>query len=93
MNFFQLVSAVGFPLLMVAGGIVAWRMAKRDNTVQKDESAWRDDSLDDWRRERDAQAEQERLERLERPATAETSLHEGSGGDGTETKRQQRIGG
>ncbi|MBK8561748.1 hypothetical protein [Candidatus Amarobacter glycogenicus] len=84
----QLVSAVAFPLLMVIGGIAAWRMSKSDST-KPETPTWRDDSLDDWRKERDAQAEQARTFRPSDP----THLSTGSEEQQETTKRHQRLGG
>ncbi|MCA9843281.1 MAG: hypothetical protein KC482_09330 [Dehalococcoidia bacterium] len=58
--------ALGLPLVLLVGGIAAWRISRKEGSFEAPEKpAWRDDSLDDWRRERDAQLEQERLQRLE----------------------------
>lgn len=90
MSFITLLSAIGFPLLMAIGGVMAWRISKRESAPNAETANWRDDSLDDWRKERDATIEEERVARL-----TETSsrTHEGSGGEETEKKRIQRIGG
>ena len=85
----QLLSAVAFPLLMVVGGIAAWRMSKKE-TTRIETPAWRDDSLDDWRKERDAQAEQARAIR---PSDDPTHLSTGSEEQQETTKRHQRLGG
>lgn len=84
----QLVSAVAFPFLMVIGGIAAWRMSKKE-TTRIETPAWRDDSLDDWRKERDARAEQARAIRPSDP----THLSTGSEEQQETTKRHQRLGG
>lgn len=58
----RLIAAVAMPLFMVAGALATWlgRGSKDD-----DGPKWRDDSLDDWYREREAQAEEERRRRQE----------------------------
>jgi hypothetical protein len=84
----QLLSAVAFPLLMVFGGIAAWRMSKKDST-KPDATTWRDDSLDDWRKDRDQQAEQARATR---PAEQQ-HLATGSEEQQETKKHHQRLGG
>ena len=84
----QLLSAVAFPLLMVIGGVAAWRMSKNES-AKPETPAWRDDSLDDWRKERDAQADEARTTR---PAEVQ-HLSTGSEEQQETTKRHQRIGG
>ena len=58
----RLIMLVGMPVLMVLGGVAAWRQSKKDGPEAPDAS-WRDESLDDWRREREEQIEAERLAR------------------------------
>jgi hypothetical protein len=85
-----LLSAVAFPLLLLFGGIAAWQMSKnRNHEESRPENRWRDDSLDEWRRERDAEIERERAERMNRRA----EQHPGSTEEQEETVRHQRIGG
>jgi hypothetical protein len=84
----RLLSAVAFPLLMVIGGIAAWRISK-NQSARPETPAWRDDSLDDWRKERDAQADEARATR---PAE-EQHVSTGSEEQQETTKKQQRIGG
>ena len=79
--------AILLPVLGVGGAIAAWRMQKRED-VRESQPKWRDDSLDDWRKQREAQADAERAERTSRPDLAEGSTEERE-----EAKRQQRIGG
>lgn len=57
----RLLAAIAMPLLMLFGALAAW--LTRNDVDQR--PAWRDDSLDEWRREREAQAEAERLRRLQ----------------------------
>jgi len=86
----QFLSVVGLPVLMAVGGIAAWRMSKKENSTFVEKAAWRDDSLDDWRKQRDAEADQERVTR----ASTEGTLHEGGAAEEkSETQRHQRIGG
>ncbi len=83
---FALISAVGLPLLMFAGGIAAWRRSTaKDRDTEA--AAWRDDSLDEWRRNREEEQEQERVARAEAPASTTVRA------EGEETTRHQRIGG
>jgi hypothetical protein len=90
-NFFVLLSAVGLPLVMVAGAIAALRNSKKETREEVEKPQWRDDSLDAWRRERDAETEAQRLERL---STNPGDRHEGSAEEReTKKKKHQRIGG
>ena len=82
----QILSAVVFPLVMLAGGIAAWRLSKKDTTAPE-KANWRDDSLDDWRNERDSEAERIRLSR------ASEGLTTGSEEQQETKKHQQRLGG
>lgn len=84
---FQILFALGMPVAMLVSGIAAWRMAKKDNT-KPETPVWRDDSLDDWRKERDAQLE---IERAARPK--EARLKSGQEEQTETTKKHQRIGG
>jgi hypothetical protein len=84
---FQILFALGMPIAMVVGGIAAWRATKKDN-APPEAPIWRDDSLDDWRKERDAQAE---LERTQRPR--EETLKTGSEEQQETKQRHQRLGG
>lgn len=89
MSIFQLISAVGLPVAMAVGAIMAWRMTRRENRAETEQPLWRDTSLDDWRKERDAEIEVERLQRLK-----DAKLHGGAAAEEqSETKRHQRIGG
>jgi hypothetical protein len=85
----QIIFAAAFPILMFVGGIAAWRMSKKQVEDAEKPPAWRDDSLDDWRRERDAQAE---AARATRPAELR-ELSTGSEQEQETTKKHQRIGG
>jgi hypothetical protein len=87
-NPFQLLSAIGFPLAMAIGGIAAWRLTKKEADRESKPAQWRDDSLDDWLKERDAKVEEKRLERLAQGDTSVASAEE------QEVKvHQQRLGG
>lgn len=57
-----LIAAIAFPFLLFIGGIAAWQMSKHADAAEQ--NTWRDDSLDDWRRERDAEVARARAERL-----------------------------
>ena len=84
----QVVFGAAFTLLMAFGGIAAWRVSK--NQAEKPESAaWRDDSLDDWRKERDARAEEIRANR---PAELRETVT-GQEEQQDTAKPQQRLGG
>jgi hypothetical protein len=48
--------------MLAISGLVAWRAARRGGG-HGDPSAWRDDSLDAWRSERDARSEEDRRRR------------------------------
>ena len=88
----DLVVAVGLPLAMLIGGLAAWRMSKRSDVEEAERrTAWRDDSLDDWRKERDALVEQERIEREKSPPARD--LSDGRADEQEQAKKQQRIGG
>ncbi len=89
MSFFAALSAIGMPLAMVFGAIAAWRIMKKEHKAEQEQPLWRDTSLDDWRRERDANAEAERAARASDPK----GLLEGSTEEREETRRHQRIGG
>jgi hypothetical protein len=61
---FQVLSAVGFGLILSIGGVAAWLVSRKSAGFDAPEKkAWRDDSLDDWRREREARAEADRQQR------------------------------
>lgn len=49
---------LGLPLAMALAAWVTWK--QRGSKPGEDSQEWRDDSLDEWRRERDAEREQER---------------------------------
>ena len=84
----QMLSAIGLPLLMAIGGIAAWRMSRKEDAATIEQPAWRDTSLDDWRKERDAEADVVRAARLQ------DETHEGAAAEEkSETQRHQRIGG
>jgi hypothetical protein len=89
MSFFAALSAIGMPLAMVFGAIAAWRLLKKEKRNEQEQPTWRDTSLDDWRRERDASADAERAARASEP----NALLEGSAEEREEARRHQRIGG
>ena len=88
MNSIQLLSAILFPLAMAIGGVAAWRASKKEHTVEAEKTTWRDTSLDDWRKERDQAAEQDRSIRAEQP-----EILTGSSEEQAIEKKHQRIGG
>lgn len=81
---------LAMPVAMAIGAIAAWRMTRGEARRDEEAPAWRDDSLDDWRRERDAAAEAERAARAALPRDALTT---GQASDEGETRKHQRIGG
>ena len=83
----QVLMALGMPVAMFAGGIAAWRASKRQDD-RPETPAWRDDSLDDWRKERDAEAEHRRKNRANEPHTST-----GSEEQQETTQHHQRLGG
>ncbi len=87
MNAFQMLSAIGFPLVMAIGGIAAWRLTKKEAKRESEPAQWRDDSLDDWMKERDAKVEERRQARLDGKDLT------GAGSEEEVTVRHQRIGG
>ena len=84
----QALFALAMPVAMFAGGIAAWRASKRQDDPEQTQ-LWRDDSLDDWRKERDAAAEERRKNR----ATEEAHLSTGSEEQQETKKHHQRLGG
>jgi hypothetical protein len=76
------------PLLMTAGAVAAIK-ANRDSDRRKSD-AWRDTSLDDWRRDRDATSAREREAR---EAERGAALAAGSEEESADPVRQQRLGG
>ncbi len=78
------------PFLLGMGGVAAWRASKRTEERERERAAaWRDDSLDEWRRERERIAEEERARR----AAEVTETRAGSTEERDEKKQHQRIGG
>jgi len=89
MGLLEMISAVGLPVAMAVGAVMAWRLSKKANKAEIEQPLWRDDSLDDWRKERDADVDAERLQRVQ-----EAKQHGGAAAEEqAETKRHQRIGG
>lgn len=87
----QIIVAIMMPFLLGMGGVAAWRASRRSDEQERERAAaWRDDSLDDWRKEREAMAEEERARRA---AGEEAQTHAGSTREGDEKKQHQRIGG
>ena len=88
MNGIQDLWQLALPLLLAVGGIAAWQVSRRDRTREENGAKWRDTSLDDWRKERDAAAEERRATRADEPEEVTGQTEE----QATE-KRHQRIGG
>ncbi|MBA4179861.1 MAG: hypothetical protein C0506_04660 [Anaerolinea sp.] len=89
MSILQAFSAVGLPVLMAVGAILAWRMSKKES-IQDEKPAWRDDSMDDWRKARDLEALAEREQRASQPGGESSGA---AAEEKAEKKRHQRIGG
>jgi len=82
---------LGMPVAMAISGLVAWRVSrrtKRDGELP----AWRDDSLDDWRREQAAEYERARGDPASSGRRLEESVRTGAEKEMDE-RRQSRIGG
>ncbi len=88
---FQILIAIAMPVLMVAGAIAALRSAKKDDLPKPPEQTWQDDSLTQWRLERDAAATAEREARVDEATTR--ALSGGKAEEGESPVRHQRIGG
>jgi hypothetical protein len=64
-----LLGSVGFPLVLAIGGILAWRKSRQTAQIKPAAAGtWRDDSLDDWRKQREAELEAEREQRAKNPS-------------------------
>lgn len=86
----QIILAIMMPFLLGMGGVAAWRASKRSDQQERERAAaWRDDSLDEWRRERERIAEEERARR----EAEVTETRAGSTEERDEKKQHQRIGG
>lgn len=88
MSLLVALSAIGLPIAMIAGAIAAWRLLKQEEERDK-QPGWKDTSLDDWRRERDAEVEVERAGRV----SEAQELQDNAIAESKEAHRQQRIGG
>lgn len=64
MSFMPIIQ-LGMPIALGIGGLAAWRMSKNQSD-EESKPGWRDTSLDDWREERDRQAEAERESRTKK---------------------------
>ncbi|MGD9933324.1 MAG: hypothetical protein AB7T37_06350 [Dehalococcoidia bacterium] len=86
----QLLMVIALPLLGIIGGVVGWRAAGKHKDIGQTATGWQDDSLEDWRKEREKiSAEDRELRAKER----EERLAAGHAEEEVETVRQQRIGG
>lgn len=81
---------LAIPVAMAVGAVAAWRMTRGAQRREEEAPAWRDDSLDEWRRERDDAAA---AERAARTSVARDGLTTGQASDEGETRKHQRIGG
>lgn len=90
MNSFELIMAIGFPLVMAIGGIAAWRMGRNEDKHEAEKPQWRDTSLDEWRKQRDAEFD---VDRVKRAQTTTAAIQAGGAEEKQETQRTQRIGG
>lgn len=88
---FALFSAIGMPLAMGIGGIVAWRATRNQQAREDAPRTWRDDSLDEWRRERDARADEQREQRTAAPR--DELNPESRQGEETSERQHTRLGG
>ena len=87
----QLLFAIALPILGIAGGIVGWRAAGKHKDIASQPTPWQDDSLEDWRKEREQAAAEERERRaVEREARIASGQAEE---EDVKSVRQQRIGG
>jgi len=75
---------------MAIGGIAAWRMSKSEDKREAEKPQWKDTSLDEWRKQRDAEVE---LDRVRRAQTTTAEIQAGGAEEKQETQRTQRIGG
>ncbi len=88
-----LIGTVGFPLVLAIGGILAWRKSRETAVIKPAAGTWRDDSLDDWRKEREAELEAEREHRAKNPAPpSDTTTRTGDAESETRTTHT-RLGG
>jgi hypothetical protein len=85
MSSFATLAQLGLPLVMGVGAILAWIVSRRSNGAVTEKPAWRDDSLDDWRREREEARETERTTRAANPPEGPHA--------GESAERHTRMGG
>ncbi len=93
MSGFALISAIVLPMILLVGGIAAWRVTRSEQARSDPatfQPAWRDESMDDWRKERDAAAEAERQQRTQGVAG---EFSTGRAEEQAVEKREQRLGG
>lgn len=89
MDFLFVLTRIGFPIMIVVGGIAAWKLAKGDGP-DTEKATWKDTSLDEWRKERDSLAETKRAKRATAP---DAEGDEGATEEQEATRKHQRIGG
>jgi len=86
-----LLGSVGIPAALGIGGVVAWRATRSQQAREERPTTWRDDSLDDWRNERDARAEAARERRA--VEAADDTHDEARAQRETTEQRHTRMGG
>jgi len=79
---------LAMPLLLALGGFLTWQRTRAKDERNPDKPDWRDDSLDDWRRERDEAAATARDARAADPAR-----HASTAAEESEPALHQRLGG
>lgn len=88
----EILLAIALPVLGFLGAFAAIKNAKRDSAPKPTAESWHDNSLQDWRRERDALATAERESRV-KEAGVRAELSDGRAEDEETPVRHQRIGG
>lgn len=91
MNPIILLGSVGLPIAMGVGGFFAWRATRSQQVREVQPKTWRDDSLDEWRNERDTRADAERQGRA--TETADGLQHEARAESERVEQRHTRMGG
>ncbi len=79
---------LAMPLLLALGGFLTWQRTRAKDDRDPAKPDWRDDSLDDWRRERDEAAATARDARAADPAS-----HASTAAEESEPVHHQRLGG
>lgn len=84
----SIVFQLAMPVVMAISGIAVWRATKNRDKRDPARPEWNDTSLDDWRKQRDAEAIAERQARAAAPQATRTGSE-----NEDEPVRHQRIGG